>query len=761
MCDGETTGQAFPAGLRRPLCVYLRLAMSAISVAAVASFVPPGAIAAPLPVSPMQDDWEGVLIGTNEMLVEHAPGERLTRGGAEAMVLAATAAYMLGGQASEEWGKLIYWHDTPGRQAYDIVTEMHNGGFSRLLRLAEAVGPVERETKRSVRWQDIASTLEAAAGRDAERLNWRGTATALRMLALWRSRMSPNERLEQVQLISAAPEATKRALVEAIVSADGPYADRARRQYYGLLQQALSAGKLQDPVLAEMLARVAPNPRAAATAAQRLAHTAPAAAQSIARTQVQTAGGSPEAVCQAATALGRTGRSDEALELLRSAEGRFGYPGRRLIRQKLFALLRTPARPPVSMGPPRPVGRGRDPFDPYPQLAEEKARREKAAGVSAGEQQFALGDLFSFVGDQQRASTCYADAFAAADGLPMRCSAWQAWAPHDPEGAWAEAAPLHDVLAAAGNGEQFTALAGMAVPMAMAAGVASGDGDAAVAWARGKLQGLHDTQRTRSAKGFILVWCATAGDPDGSSLLGDDDLDDTSVLDSIGTLTGQMGSSTTYPLTGAKTLDQACVAAIRRRLRDGNTWGLAARLAIEAIPRFHRPRSTAAAWRFVVAGNSSTQTTSAGSRPRENLSEGVGAAADGAGVTEREQKALRQQLTEVALARLAADQDDTFLGRDLLQAAGMVLHQPDAQIALPNSHTLVHGVLKQLPLRHLDANRAARELRSYVNAFRAAEWPPEHVADTRRMLLEACPDSPAISQLAAQLAGAEKEAAGQ
>jgi len=112
-----------------------------------------------------------------------APAQRLTAQGAEPAVQAAAAAHVLGGTAPAEWGVRLYGADTDGRRTFDIVGEFMAGKYGRLIELSEAVGGLERERRRSVRWHEIADRLEQAAGRDPARAGWHNAAAALAPLA--------------------------------------------------------------------------------------------------------------------------------------------------------------------------------------------------------------------------------------------------------------------------------------------------------------------------------------------------------------------------------------------------------------------------------------------------------------------------------------------------------------------------------------------------------------------------------------------------
>jgi len=655
-----------------------------------------------------------------------APAQRLTAQGAEAAVQAAAAAHVLGGTAPAEWGAKLYGSDTDGRRTYDILSEFMAGRCGRLIELAEAVGGLEREQRRSVRWHEIADRLEQAAGQDPARAGWHNAAVALRMLSLWRTGMPAEQKIAQLRLVAAAPDPLKRALCEPIAAAPrGNTTDRAREAYYGLLNRALIEGVVKDPVLAEFLTRIAPDPRAAAFVAQRIGQTAPAAAEAIARAQIAKTPDNPEALCQAASTLALAGKRDEAIALLREAEGRFGYPGRREVRLRLYGLLQS-MRP--APGQPGALAN--------PALAEERARREGGAGVPASERAFAAADLLSMDGDLRGAGRLYAEAFAGEKEPAFRTAVWRAWAGCDPAAAWAHAAELDEALRAAGTGEAAQRERGAFLGLATAAGVAAGHADEAVAWAAARLPEITVPGAAAGLRSFLVLREAAAGHADRAAALVLGVGDDAEVYRMVEALAESRGDRIPVTLAGGGPLDQACANSLRQALAAVPTWSLAAELAAKAVPGLKQPREADGLWQLVLRTAPQPAKDAATTAP------------------DPDQARLREQLTQACLARLDQAGRDTLAAQRLLAAPGAALQQENGALVLPQCQVLFTGVLERAAAHGLDANWAASRVQAYAEGLVRCGAPAEVRQAAQAAVLKAFPEAAGMRQALAPLAGA-------
>ncbi len=671
-----------------------------------------------------------------------APAQRLTAQGAEAVVQAAAAAHVLGGTAPAKWGAKLYGADTDGRRTFDIVSEFMAGKYGRLIELAEAVGMFEREQHHSVRWPGIADNLEQAAGQDPARAGWRDAAVALRMLSLWRSGMSGEQRLAQLRLVAAAPDPLKRSLGDTIVNAPGATGDRARQAYYGLLNGALLEGGLRDPVLAELFTKIAPDPRAAAFAAQRLGPTAPAAAEAIARAQIAKTPDNPEALCQAASTLAMAGKRDEAIALLREAEGRFRYPSRGEVRLRLYGLLRggrpTPAGAPPAAGPGMPPGPGQPGKVGDAALAEERVRRESAAGVAAPERAFAVADLLACSGDLRGAARLYAEAFAGEKDAAFRTAVWRAWSGCDPATAWASAAELDEALRAAGTTDEAQRTRGAFLGLATAAGIAAGHADEAVAWAVTRLPEITTTGAVAPLQSFLVLWEAAHGRPEKAAALALGSGNSAEVYTMIEALAECRSDRIPVSLAGGGRLDQACSDSLRQALAGVPTWSLAADLAAKAVPALKQARDADGIWQLILR---------TAPLPPKDAKDAAPAPPDPAQVR------LREQLTQACLVRLDTAGKDLLAAQRLLEAAGAALQQENAALVLPQAQALFVGVLERAATHGLDANWAALRVRGYAEGLARCKASAELHEVAGAAVLKAFPDSPGVSQALAPPGG--------
>lgn len=642
-----------------------------------------------------------------------APAQRLTAQGAEPAVQAAAAAQALGGTAPAEWGAKLYGADTDGRRTYDIVSEFITGKYDRLIELAEAVGMLEREQHHSVRWHEIADRIDQAAGQDPARAGWRNAAVALRMLSLWRSGMPAELKAAQVRLVAAAPDALKRSLGDAIVAAPGGTGDRARQAYCGLLQYALMQGDVRDPVLAEFYAKINPTPLAAGATAQGIAQTAPAAAEAIVRAQIEKTPDNVEALCLAASTLAIANKRDEAVALLREAEGRFGYPGRREVRMRYYELLLA-GRPAPGGQPAGGAGAvpGPGPGQPgtlaNPALAEERARRENAAGVAASERAFAVADLVAIGGDVRGAARLYAEAFAGEKDLAFRTAVWRAWAGCDPAAAWTCAAELDEALRAAGSADEAQRTRGAFLGLATAAGIAGGHADEAVTWASARLPEITTAGAAARLCSFLVLWEAAHGRPEKAAALALGTGNDAETYSMIQALAECRGDRIPVSLAGGGSLDKVCGDSLRQALAAVPTWSLAAELATKAVPALKQPREAAGIWKLILR---------TAPLPAKDAKNATPAAPDPGQAT------LREQLTQACLARLDTAGKDLLAAQRLLEAAGAALQQENAALVLPQAQALFGGILERAAAHGLDANWSANRIRAYAEGLIRCEAP--------------------------------------
>ncbi len=674
------------------------------------------------------------------------PARRLTAQGVEAVVQAAAAAHVLGGTAPAEWGAKLYGADSDGRRTFDIVSEFMAGKFGRLIELAEAVGMFEREQHHSVRWPGIADNLEQAAGQDPARAGWRSAAVALRMLSLWRTGMSGEQRLAQLRRVAAAPDPLKRSLADAIVAAPQPERSPSspRTAYYGLLNHALLEGGLRDPVLAELFTKIAPDPRAAAFAAQRLGPAAPAAAEAIARAQIAKTPDNPEALCQAASTLAMAGKHDDAIAVLREAEARLGYPGRREVRVRLYGLLQPGM---VALGGQPPAGLAAQPGTvpgqparvPNPALEEERARREGAAGVAAPERAFAVADLLATSGDPPGAARLYAEAFAGEKDVAFRTAVWRAWSGCDPATAWAAAAELDEALRAAGTTDAAQRTRGAFLGLATAAGIAAGHADEAVAWAVPRLPEITAAGAVAPLQSFLVLWEAAHGRPEKAAALALGSGSPAEVYTMIAALAECRSDRIPVSLAGGGRLDQACGDSLRQALADVPTWSLAADLAAKAIPALKQAHDADGIWQLILrtAPLPATDAKNAAAAPPDPA-----------------QVRLREQLTQACLARLDTAGKDLLAAQRLLEAAGAALQQENAALVLPQAQALFVGVLERAAAHGLDANWAARRVQGYAEGLARGKASAAVREAARAAVLKAFPDAAGLAQALAPPAGA-------
>ena len=677
---------------------------------------------------------------------------RLLATGPEAVVLAAASAQALGGNAPAEWQARLYEKDSDGERAFAIAGELVTGNYTRLLDLLVALGRMEYERKKTIQWQEIAESLDAGAGKDAGRAGWRNAATAIRMLALWRNGRTPALRLEFLAAFAAADPAVKKGIADAIAGSTGKYAVRAKAQYYHLLRDGFASGHLTDPVLGELLARIAPDPRAVSALTTQMANRAPEATAAMARAQAERATEKPEAAADAAGSLLRAGRRDEAVALLREAEAKATDPAlRQRLRRQLFGILRSGGAPmPPGGRPPRP-GMGPAPAPASPALEEELARRKALADIPPVEAALTLGDACWARGGRNAAAEAgpeYARAFGLATDPGWLCLAWDSWAATDPRAAWAEVARLDPVFAQ--DGAATRPEVGELACRAVAAGILADDEPGALLWATSHVPALATTPGGARARNFVLVWqAATLGDE-----LPRAEID--------AWLAGEVRGNDLYELTGALANgdnrpvrltqgpeDQKLAALLRSRGAGTGNWDLAMSLATAGVPRLDQARSACQVWQQLL--RLAPAPGKPGRAPDTPLAE-----------EEIQAEAARQQkcaeLTRACLERLdRADQRHAInAGRDFLGAAGTVLGSGSGARFLPHCQALVAGTLARAGKLQMPGPAVIAPLRGYAAALVRTGATAAQQAQLREQIRAAFPDDRQIQQFLAEIAAPPK-----
>lgn len=668
------------------------------------------------------------------------PGPRLVATGGEAVVLAAASAVALGGDAVAEWGPKLYGEGTDGERAFAIAAELVGGNYTRLLDLPVALGMMEREQKRTIQWQEIAAALEQAAGTDATRTGWRNAAVALRMVALWRSARNPQQQQEQLAAFIAAGPAAKQGIADAIANATGKYVDRAKNQYFMILREGFSTRRLTDPVLAGLLVRIAPDPRAVAAITQVMGNRAPTATEAMAHAQAQVRGDNPEAVCHAAVSLSQVGKRDEAIQLLRDAEARFGYPDRQQIRRQLFGMLRGPRAPQLPGMPPQ--QRQPSSLAQFPALAKEWEERQATAGVTPAELALVKADLYGAVPLPKEAATALAEAFGLATEPAAKVAAWEGWAAYDPKAAWAEADTLDGLFANVALPPP--ALARLACRM-VAAGLLADDLAGVQAWSAKRSETLATTRDGRHVPAILVLWQALAPATDAAvpvpplatGLAGLTD-------DGRFWLVRSLLQCPRLPivLTG-EDLDRKLTEVLRSRLEASGGWEASLNMALAAVPCCQGRQGVAELWQEVM-------------QACPPLGEKA--------LTDDEQTAetARQEQLAVLTGRCLVGLDSvehrlaSNVGREYLSAAAAVVNDRQGKRFLPHAQALLAGTLAQAGKLDLSGRSVTRNLQGYAAGLTKCGATAAEQTAFRECVRKTFPEDRDIAQLLATLEAAVK-----
>ena len=692
--------------MRTVVASVLLVLLVALSTALAQAAPGPGRPDVPtVPAEFAAGEYQAFLEGVEKSFAATWPAQRLGAG-ADVLVFAATAAHVLGADTAPDWGERLYGERTKGRQAFDIVVGFQSGRFEQVAELPLCFSEAERKTRRTTPWGPLADALDAAAGAAPERQNWRDTATALRMAGFIRGGPA-NADPQQLEKYQAGSEPVRKALAAAVGELGGVRdrgLARLRMRLLSVLQRAMRERRLRDPHLGELLVRLTSDPRSRQGLAKTMSRYAPKLAVKAAETNLADRPDDPVALNGAAQALARAGRRGDGMALLRQAEKRVAYPGKREVRLRLFAMLRggTPGtQDPQPRSKPR---RGtRDTLAMHPGLAAERDRRSaEEAGLDPGEAEMARGDLLWVAMDHRQARAAYGQALEKARGPALKYAAWRAYAQCDPAGAWAKVSEIEPLL----SGEMPPAPRAEFLDTAFTAGIAAEDLDAALTWVTqalaaepatksgpellGKLVALHIAQGQEESAKQVL---ASAGD----------DYTAAKVLEAV--LRANADNSTAlFGRTG--TLARAAAAATREQLDPAMLWHGAAKLACTAIGSFEQAVPVASIWMALTRAP-----PLADPEQRETALGALGSFVD------------------AALAWVdARPQNDILAVSNLLQCVGTPLSGKDGLLVLPLCQRLFLGCLERGPARGVQPGVVAPRLQAYRNQLRRCNAPAEAVA---------------------------------
>ncbi len=700
------------------------------------------------------------------------PAQRLEAVGLPPLVLSAAAVDALSAPAAGlEWAEKLWGKDTLGRRAFVAMSGLLAGRCDGFASLAEACLEISHGQQgqggpgptHPFALAEAGQALRQAAGTSPDREHWRQAAALLGFLDVVYGRSGRKPEGEKLlAAFSALPLSLRKQAAEAVVSL--PRADKPGPSFHGNAQSRLWAtlrhlaqqGKLNDPVLVELAARLMPDPSLRQGFGESLAAKSPSLAATVAEVSVAMAADDPDAVCRAATTLARSGKREEAIHLLRDAETRGADAAvRQRLRRQLFGFLRGqpgPATPPASPLPHfgvEPVGT-EPPLARLPQLRRELELRSATSGVPPAEMALIRGDLYSVGGGAAapKAAAEYAEAYRIATDPGLRRIAWSSWAGYDQKAAWAERETVDAWFAQAESAPTAADLGELAC-LVVAVGILADDEPGALAWGKRRVPALAATPGGARALTFLFGWQAV--------LLGDDlpqEEIDTWLASARGNdlydLTGALAGGRAIRLPLTKGMEDTKLATmLKARTKRAENWDLAMSLAMGGVPGLEARGSASEVWQQLL-----TRAPLPGGprrKPEAPLSAEELA-------QEEARQAKCRELTQLCLARLDGVERRlaSNTGSGFVRAATNLLNSEQGKRFLPHAQALLAGTLAQAGELDLSGRTVARDLQSYAAGLAKCEATAAQQAEFREHVRQAFPDDRDIQQFLASLEAAPK-----